>query len=558
MSAFTRYLLSTFLVLSVAAGLAAGTMAAAPTGTVSGTISDPNGAAVAGVLVTATNATTGTALQTKTNDKGFYSFESLPTGVYALSVEWSGAKAVKATDLALEADKKLVANATIEIAALAQPVAAPPPPAPAAAAPQGQQTPVLDAPVDSTNPQALLDRIKTLEGRVLELESTTVLSEPETRVRRLEVYVDEAGNVYDQPTPGAKKEVTYQRERSYRRQTINEKIEEAIEGDSESRVQVGVDASITAQYVKQTKGETAPADNNFYELASADLFFTARVAQHTLFFADIVGLSGPSLDLEVGGFTLLNGYTARLVEQNDISLREAWLRTELFSQRLALVAGRLDLTNYFDNNAGANDETTQFIADALVNNPMLGLSENGAGMALIFDPKIGFSLKFGFQQSNSAATNMSDSLFTLSEIGFVATPLSLGEGNYRGWFRTDNTVGTTRTGWGISLDQKLTSQVTLFGRYGQAQTDAKHDRFYSGGLQFSNGLGFYPGDTWGVGYAQPQFGTGDREHVVEGYYNVGLTERLRLSFYLQHALEKPVGGETTSFLVPGVRLQASF
>ena len=52
---------------------------------------------------------------------------------------------------------------------------------------------------------------------------------------------------------------------------------------------------------------------------------------------------------------------------------EAWLRTELFGQRVALTAGRLDLTNYFDQNALANDESLQFISDALVNNQMLGL-----------------------------------------------------------------------------------------------------------------------------------------------------------------------------------------
>ena len=51
--------------------------------------------------------------------------------------------------------------------------------------------------------------------------------------------------------------------------------------------------------------------------------------------------------------TLLNGYTARLVNQNELNLREAWLRTEFFGQRLALTAGRLDLTNYFDHNAVA-------------------------------------------------------------------------------------------------------------------------------------------------------------------------------------------------------------
>jgi len=62
--------------------------------------------------------------------------------------------------------------------------------------------------------QALFERIKLLEQRLSDVESGTVLSEPETRVKRIDVYVDKNGNQYDQPTPGAAKQVTYQRERS--------------------------------------------------------------------------------------------------------------------------------------------------------------------------------------------------------------------------------------------------------------------------------------------------------------------------------------------------------
>jgi hypothetical protein len=386
-----------------------------------------------------------------------------------------------------------------------------------------------------------------------------VLSEPETRVRKIEVYVDQNSNISDQPTPGSKKTTTYQRERVYRRQTINEKIEEALSSEAARSVEIGVNAAIAAQGVFQTKGEKTEADRNAYELASADLFFAAKVAQHTLFFADIVGLSGPPPDLEVGGLTLLNGFTARLIRQNELNLREAWLRTELFSQRLSLTAGRLDLTNYFDHNAAANDETTQFISDALVNNPALGLAVNGAGLSMVFDPKNGFNFKIGVQQSNTEATNLSDSLFSLAEIGYLATPLSLGEGNYRVWYRTDNSSQRYRTAYGVSLDQKLGApQVTLFGRFGNAQADIRRDHFYSGGLQFSNGLGFYPGDAWGVGYSHLDLGSGPKERLTEGYYNFGLTEKLRLSLHLTHVLEKQPGAETLGYLVPGIRLQASF
>jgi hypothetical protein len=406
--------------------------------------------------------------------------------------------------------------------------------------------------------QALQSRINALEQRVRDLESTTVLSEPETRTKKTTVYIDKNSNVYDQPQPGAKKTVTYQRERVYRRENINEKLTAALEDQAKNSVQVGVNAAIAPQGVFQTRGEKTDADRHAYQLASADLFFTAHVAQHTVFFADVVGLSGPPPDLETGGLTLLNGFTARLVRQNELNLREAWLRTEVFSQKLSVIAGRLDLTNYFDHNAAANDETRQFLSDALVNNPTLNLAVNGSGLAAVLDPKNGFTLKLGIQQSKTEATNLSQSLYSLGEIGYVARPPALGEGNYRLWYRTDNSTDRNRTGYGVSLDQKLVSQVTWFGRYGTAQADIKRDHFYSGGLQFANGAGFYPGDVWGLGYAHYDLGTGSKERLAEGYYNFAISEKFRLSFHLAHVLEKRPGAETVGYLVPGIRLQASF
>jgi hypothetical protein len=412
----------------------------------------------------------------------------------------------------------------------------------------------------------MLDRIKALEQRIRDLESSAVLSDPETRVRQVEVYVDKNGNIVDSPTDGAKKVVTYERERVFRRQTINEKIEEAMEDAAKHSVEVGVDASIIAQFARRTVGPVTAADNHAYEMASADLFFTAGVAQNTLFFADIVGVSGPPPDLELGSATLLNGYAARLFTptsgQNLINVREAWLRTELFGQRLAVTAGRLDLTNYFDSNAAANDETTQFLSDALVNNQMLGLSENGAGLALVYDPKIGINFKIGVQQSSSAATSLSDAMFSLAEVGYVARPAGLGEGNYRMWYRAaNNGAGGYMTAYGVSLDQRLLPQVTFFARYGSAQAIIHRDHFYSGGLQFSNGAGFFPGDVWGIGYAQTDFqplSGMNRQRLVEGYYNFLLTEKLRFSFHVQHALDLIPGAPNQGFLVPGARLQATF
>jgi hypothetical protein len=119
-------------------------------------------------------------------------------------------------------------------------------------------------------------------------------------------------------------------------------------------------------------------------------------------------------------------------------------------------------------------------------------------------------------------------------------------------------VDRYRVGYGTSLDQKLAPKVTWFGRAGTAKADINRDYFYSGGLQFANGAGFYPGDFWGVGYAHYDTGAGPKERLAEGYYNFGISEKFRLSFHLTHVLEKRPGEETVGYLVPGIRLQASF
>ncbi len=404
----------------------------------------------------------------------------------------------------------------------------------------------------------LLKKIKQLETRIIDLESSTVLSDPETRVKKIQVYIDENGLEHDTPVPNSRAVTTYQRERVYRRQTINEKIGEALEDAASNQVRLGVDAAIILQNVNQPKGMNKKADRKFYQLASTDLYFSAGLAQYTIFFADIVGLSGTPPNNDIDGLTLMNGYSARLVNQNDLSLREAWVMSELWDQKLSFVMGRVDLTNYFDSNAAANDETSQFLSDALVNNPALGLSENGAGMALTYDPKSKFNFKIGYQQSSSKAKNLSDSLFLLAEAGYKTNLFQLGEGNYRVWYRQDNTGGNS-TAQGLSFDQRVSPGMTLFARYGVTNnSNNQKNKYYSAGMQFDAGLGFNPQDIFGVGYAESRETGNKAEKLIESYYKLVLTEKLQLTFNITLLEEHRSTNVVDSYVISGMRLQSSF
>jgi hypothetical protein len=199
---------------------------------------------------------------------------------------------------------------------------------------------------------------------------------------------------------------------------------------------------------------------------------------------------------------------------------------------------------------------------------MLGLASNGTGLAAELDPKNGFTFRLGVQQSNPDAPNLSDSLYSLGEVGYTMTPFSLPEGHYRLWYRANNGDVESKNALGVSLDQKVTPVVTLFGRYGTQNLghglfatcggEQCHDQYYSAGVSFANGLVFNPLDAWGVGYAQMDLASGDNEKLTEWFYNLQLTERLHLSFTLQHVLDAP--GDTSKFgyVLPGIRLQAAF
>ena len=534
--------------------------ASAQTSSVSGRVTNREGAPVADAEVSLVPPPSAMAsmpgMRPGANDRtvrsrqdGTFQFDQIPAGQYVLQVDAPG---LSRTSQALTVPNPQAVAVSLEPLEV----------------PGSESAPVPAASASPADTQALLERIRALEQRLIEFESTTVLSEPETRVKRIEIWVDKDGNQYDHEVPGSKRAVTYQRERAYRRQTINEKIEAALADAEQKNVKIGVSAATVTQFAKRTEGNATAAAGHAYELASADLLFTAGLAQNTIFFADIVGLSGSPPDSEIPAATLLNSYTARLVRQNELDLREAWVRTELFSRRLALVAGRLALINSFDHNAVANDETTQFISDGLVNNPVLGLAVNGAGALAIYDAKNGVNFKVGLQQSSPNATNLSQSIYSLAEVGYLATLPSLGQGNYRVWYRVTNSTQPKSTAFGLSVDQRLTPVLTVFGRYGHGDIPvtggpetffSQGQHFYSGGVGFQNGLVFNPLDSWGIGYAQTDDGAGTTiERLMEGYYNFRLTERLRLSFHLQHAVDSPVGASKFGYFLPGVRLQASF
>jgi len=407
---------------------------------------------------------------------------------------------------------------------------------------------------------AILERLNAIDERLNNLETNVVLSEPKTIVREVERYVDPNGAEFDQPAPDRRPVLTYERQRVFRRQSIGEEIEDALAAEGASGVEIGVSSVTTVQGAFKTAGQNNDGDGHVFGVTQADITFLAQsAALNTSFFADVVAIGGPGPDGEIPGLTLLNSQLARL-SNNRLQMREAWIRTELFGQRLGLTVGQLDLTNYFDRNAVANDETFAFISDALVNSQVLGLANNGLGIAAIWDPKRNYNFKLGVQQSeddpnNPVATSLSNSLFSLAEFEYIATPFGLPEGHYRIWGRLDNSTGDDRTAWGVSIDQKVTPTVTLFGRYGDGDVGEERVRHFSAGVGFQSPFAINPLDAWGIGYSQTEIKNGPNQKLAEAFYNLYLTDALRLSFMLQYVYDNSVGA---TYVLPGTRFVVEF
>ena len=102
--------------------LTASATLASVTGSISGTVSDPTGAVVPDVKVTALNAQTGIAETTVTNSSGFYSFPSLAVGQYNLRFEKSGFQVYGQTGLVIDVNTALRVDATLQVGAVRQEV----------------------------------------------------------------------------------------------------------------------------------------------------------------------------------------------------------------------------------------------------------------------------------------------------------------------------------------------------------------------------------------------------------------------------------------------------
>lgn len=253
----------------------------------------------------------------------------------------------------------------------------------------------------------------------------------------------------------------------------------------------------------------------------------------------------------------------------DYLLTAGYRRDWEFSEdhQLGLSFGLLDSTGYLDENRFANDEFGQFLNEALVNSPVLGLPSYDGGGALEWDR--------GPLSLRGAVMNVGDNgegddfTFCGAQIGFRADS-DLGEGNLRLTCTTtsddfSNPAGDSRErllGWGLSADQAIGNDLGVFARLG-GQDDAAvvdYASFYSGGCLLKGTRWGRGDDTCGLGAAYLHGGNGgvDRSLACECFYRLCCGQHLALVCDAQYVKDDLEEAEDVRGFVASLRAVAEY
>jgi uncharacterized protein (UPF0335 family) len=317
------------------------------------------------------------------------------------------------------------------------------------------------------------------------------------------------------------------------------------------------------------------------------------------------------------GFSSTPNSTAfQLTDGNDAAaiLAQAWYQLdvpldgtrETAGQHLELNFGKIDPFVFFDQNTIADDESSRFLNNAFVHNPLLD-SGGAAGV-----DEYGFSpgARLAYHANGAAGDWWRVSLGTFGagegasfkdsfSQPFVIAQLEAGHpyfngltGNYRVYAWTNGNaapyanaagIATERqSGWGLSVDQQVTEALTLFARYGRAtEGKARFDQAATLGMELSGSawgreqdrLGFAAGwlsasedfeadaptlDADGVDGPDFGYAASGAERLAEMYYAWHVNDTLELTPDLQWISRSGANGDAEDITVLGLRATMGF
>lgn len=262
-------------------------------------------------------------------------------------------------------------------------------------------------------------------------------------------------------------------------------------------------------------------------------------------------------------------------------LLELWYSHKFELQKdvsLKFTAGIIDSTAFIDDNAYANDELTQFMNEALVNNPLANLPTYDIGGVVEFEwDKFNLRLVGIRSKNENEEMEIRNYNWIGAQIRYkLETPI--GEGNYRVYAYTTNkrfenwSADAYRAlkGVGVSFDQQVIKDILgAFFRAGWQSDLARIDynRMLSGGLNLNGSIWGRKDDEVGIGYAYLKSPSKNEEfkhsQVFEGYVKFKLFSYKSftsdITFDYQYIRDRARDSENTKAgNVYGVRLNFNF
>ncbi len=302
--------------------------------------------------------------------------------------------------------------------------------------------------------------------------------------------------------------------------------------------------------------------------------------------------------IDAGSIGSVFGVNADAIGNRAMDVKQLFYEGILFSDNLTFMAGKIDFTGVFDTSAYADDECSQFLNPAFVDNPTIPFPDYSLGAVLTYNPTKSWYLMCGIAdaQADSRETGFrtafhnEDYFLYMCEVGFASELASANgamPGTYRAGLWNDpqpkansDSAKSYRddVGFYLSFDQMLekenddpqdTQGLGAFLRYGSANS-RKNDiaGFWSFGFQYQGLIEGRDNDVLGAGFAQGIFSnsasaanTQDYESVIELYYSARITPCFSLSPNIQYIAnpsspDNPATADDA--VVLGMRLQMNF
>ena len=296
---------------------------------------------------------------------------------------------------------------------------------------------------------------------------------------------------------------------------------------------------------------------------SFDIFAFVGFGDNTKLFIDLEAVGGNGPNERINSFSSLNDDAGSLQNSEGrdlIHVREAWSEFNFLSDWFRVTLGKIDLTNYFDINEAANDETMQFISGPFVNSAAFPVPSNSPGMRAF----VGIENLITFQLGLVSQDNSGSRLFTeLFKIFGTELNADFGEGYYGKihFYVYKDGIASSASGYGFSFSGTVANQFKLFGRWNENNTNYSNSfpvrKYWSIGTEF-NSLLFDKPLVIGAAFGKitPYQDALNDELICEAYVRFQFNRWIYVSPHIQ--IIQNAAGSSSGYLLAAVRTQINF